>query len=512
MNNSFIVLLYSAYIVMLAILVSPAIVKKRKTYVDYHYISISFLMIGWIAMEIVRYSVTSKALICYIYSAKFAFLTAVSTTIFFLIIGCFHYENKVSKRIKVIASAIPALLMLFAFGNFFYNIFRNHVQVEVGELTLVTANNGVGYYLSIAHSFILIIMVFIFVIKTNKKLPSNYRGMGRILLLVLVLYGAGYILEFFCFKQSTIRAVDFNIFSIVLCCFIFSIAIYSSGRGDYLSKWKHSAFNYFVDPVLVLDEENKIVSVNKAAKALLSHFGIEKKVVELEEFWEFINTTRKAEVRTLYDEDRNVVSEDLYILNNNYPTVYRMDYYERAVDEKMQGRYLVFTDVTKNRLLIERLRDSAGVDGLTGIPNRYGLNQYLREVDRLDNLPISVIVGDVNGLKQVNDRLGHDKGDELIKEAASIFRNHTPKDGFVARAGGDEFVVILKKCNTNQVKEVIREYEHAIGCKSYTDFRLSIALGAATKTDCEENIYSSINKADANMYTMKRKGSVEGRG
>ncbi|MDL2250818.1 diguanylate cyclase [Lachnospiraceae bacterium OttesenSCG-928-J05] len=504
MDNLFMIMLYTVFIAIALILTTPIVIKRNKSYIDIHYCLVSLMMIGWVGMEIMRYLVRDAETASYIFSVKFAFLAFVPTTLFFLIIGCYRFEDKVPIILKITAITIPGFTVILALVNPYHAVFRRNVEVNIGKLTLISAENGVGYYVVLIYAFILIIASTIFIIKMNLKLPKNYRDMGRIMLVGLGIYALGFVLEFFCFKHSEIRAIDFNIVSITIFGLIFYTAIYSSGRGDYLEKWRHCAYHYFVDPVLILDEEDKVISYNHAAGNLFASLGVEEKFTRLTDIWARIVQSGKGEVRTLYDEDGVKVCEDLYIINNDYPTIYKIEFCESKIEKGRKEHFLIFADVTKNRLLIERLRDLAGVDGLTHLPNRYGLNQHLKEVDRPENLPLSVIVGDVNGLKQVNDRLGHSRGDDLIKEAAAIFINHTPKNGFVSRAGGDEFVVLLKNCDKLQAKEQIKAYEAAIRATSFADFRLSIALGASTKEDANENIHVNIKEADENMYTMKR--------
>ena len=84
-------------------------------------------------------------------------------------------------------------------------------------------------------------------------------------------------------------------------------------------------------------------------------------------------------------------------------------------------------------------------------------------------------MGDVNGLKLVNDAFGHDKGDELLQKAAVAIQSACRTDDIVARWGGDEFVILLPKTKTEEAEEIVKrikelysnEYVNAIKCQYF---------------------------------------------
>ncbi|WP_088226195.1 diguanylate cyclase [Desulfosporosinus sp. FKB] len=99
----------------------------------------------------------------------------------------------------------------------------------------------------------------------------------------------------------------------------------------------------------------------------------------------------------------------------------------------------------------ERLKNERDIqyftyhDVLTGLYNRRFYEEKVRKLNTERNFPISLIIGDVNGLKLINDVFGHLKGDELLQKAALAIRNSCRSDEIIARWGGDEFVILLPK-------------------------------------------------------------------
>lgn len=146
-------------------------------------------------------------------------------------------------------------------------------------------------------------------------------------------------------------------------------------------------------------------------------------------------------------------------------------------------------------------------DSLTGLYNRSYFEEEERRLDSSEDLPLSIIVGDVNGLKIINDSFGHTEGDKLLVTIAEILRKCTRKSDIVARISGDEFNILLPKTSNEEALKIIDrinaqcdEYNRNIDSDLY---HISISLGAATKTTPKE-AFTIIQKiAEDFMYKSK---------
>jgi diguanylate cyclase (GGDEF)-like protein len=152
-------------------------------------------------------------------------------------------------------------------------------------------------------------------------------------------------------------------------------------------------------------------------------------------------------------------------------------------------------------------------DGLTEFGNRTLFNERMDEINehKLDtNQEIGIVMFDINNLKQVNDRLGHQAGDDMLKAGAELIKGVYGDDGECFRIGGDEFVCImkgenmLKKCRELDeiFAEVMVEYNRNIA----TTFRVRIASGYCVydKSKRECDIHDIYKKADSYMYEKKK--------
>ncbi|WP_459834396.1 sensor domain-containing diguanylate cyclase/phosphohydrolase [Clostridium carnis] len=170
---------------------------------------------------------------------------------------------------------------------------------------------------------------------------------------------------------------------------------------------------------------------------------------------------------------------------------------------KVWGIVGLSRDITERKELEENLKFLSYTDKLTGLYNRTSFEEKIKEINSEKNLPIGIIMGDVNGLKIVNDSIGHFQGDELLKNISKVLIESCHDKGHVFRWGGDEFIILLPNCNEIKCEEVISEI--ITKCENYKhDFiQLSIALGEVVKKELNQDIYECIKEVEERVYRQK---------
>lgn len=160
---------------------------------------------------------------------------------------------------------------------------------------------------------------------------------------------------------------------------------------------------------------------------------------------------------------------------------------------------------------MEKLRYISFHDALTGLYNRGYFEEEMKRLKSSRQFPVSIIACDLDDLKQINDSLGHDVGDQAIKAAAKILRSNVfRKEDVVARIGGDEFVILLPNVDINDNPAILKRLE-----KSINDFNESaendgfyrpipISYGYAV-IQSGESLMEGYKQADADMYAAKTK-------
>jgi len=142
-------------------------------------------------------------------------------------------------------------------------------------------------------------------------------------------------------------------------------------------------------------------------------------------------------------------------------------------------------------------------DQLTGLYNRRFYEEELKRLDTKSNLPLTIAMGDVNGLKLVNDSFGHAMGDELLRKVTEAIENSCRANDIIARLGGDEFVIILPKTTGFEAKMVIKRIWERAAREKVNSLNVSISFGYATKTNEKENVQEIFKKAEDHMYKHK---------
>lgn len=165
--------------------------------------------------------------------------------------------------------------------------------------------------------------------------------------------------------------------------------------------------------------------------------------------------------------------------------------------------------VMENALKFEQATASASTDFLTGLPNARALHAQLEsELARGKRLggPLTVLVTDLDGFKEVNDRHGHLVGNELLKAVAAALRQSCREYDYVARMGGDEFVILLPGLAENDVQLKVGQLDQAViaaGRETVPGSNLSLSVGQARFPDEGEDPEHLLGQADQRMYEAK---------
>jgi len=169
------------------------------------------------------------------------------------------------------------------------------------------------------------------------------------------------------------------------------------------------------------------------------------------------------------------------------------------------GAVQCIRDIGKRKKMEDELRYLSTHDDLAGLYNRVHFEEELRRQEKGRSYPISLILCDLDGLKVVNDALGHERGDELLRRAARVIAGCVRGSDVVARVGGDEFAVILPQADRGAAEEVIQRIIETVKKDNaqHADLPLSISMGTATAEDASHLLHDVYKEADNAMYRDK---------
>ncbi|MEW9121775.1 MAG: HD domain-containing phosphohydrolase [Thermotaleaceae bacterium] len=174
-----------------------------------------------------------------------------------------------------------------------------------------------------------------------------------------------------------------------------------------------------------------------------------------------------------------------------------------VVEGKIVGYHAIYTDIRERKKSEERILYLSYHDKLTGLYNRAYFEEEKVRLQNSNILPISIIIGDLNGLKLTNDVFGHREGDKLLINIANIIRDTCEEEGTVCRWGGDEFAVILPNKDEAEVVRICNAIRRACETTEEEPIQISIALGWATKKTEDVLMCSIIKEAEEKMYRHK---------
>lgn len=175
-----------------------------------------------------------------------------------------------------------------------------------------------------------------------------------------------------------------------------------------------------------------------------------------------------------------------------------------SYDEGQPSEFqIIAQDVTARVMAEKKIHHLTFHDKLTDLYNRAYFDDELKKLEHTQQYPYSIIMGDTNGLKFVNDTFGHKVGDCLLIETANILRANCPDKSIVARLSGDEFAMIIPNCSENEAMKICKDIKETCSKSNSHPVKPNIALGYSTSNDNTKTPDNLLIEADNNMYKNK---------
>lgn len=177
---------------------------------------------------------------------------------------------------------------------------------------------------------------------------------------------------------------------------------------------------------------------------------------------------------------------------------------ERTADLALMNEELK-AEIAERRAAEEKMTYFSMHDPLTGLYNRTYFEEEMRKLEKEQYSNVGLIMCDVDGLKLINDSMGHDQGDSLLIAAANVIKNCFRSSDIVARVGGDEFAVLLPFASQDVMEEAYQRLQTSASSlnQSWHGLPLSLSIGLAMRTDASMKLSEVFKEADNNMYREK---------
>jgi diguanylate cyclase (GGDEF)-like protein len=285
-------------------------------------------------------------------------------------------------------------------------------------------------------------------------------------------------------------------------------------RYDFYLKFKpiYNKEGNFIDYILTYVSESfaEAVGINKELilGKKISEIVVDIDVLGLKNF--YFNIIPNSKIK--YELYINKI-ERWYLINaftdmSNYGN--ELIIYYTDISFIKQDELSLFNNNTENKIYYLKDRDRLLYkDKLTGLYNKNFFEEELARLDTKRQLPISIIMGDINGLKLINDAFGHNMGDRVLKKAAEIMTSSFRDEDIISRVGGDEFVILLPTTMEKTALEIVERVKMKCANNPLEYIKINISFGVATKTFIDEDINKIYKKAEDRMYFNKLKESKE---
>ncbi len=266
-----------------------------------------------------------------------------------------------------------------------------------------------------------------------------------------------------------------------------------------------------LDGIYVTDKQGKVLMYNNR---FLSLWKISKKLIKQETDEKILDLMNKQVadrkkflgiIRELHDSEQDSI--DIIALKNR--RFFECSSAPLKSDDRIMGRVWSYRDITEQKKAEEKIWYLSFHDKLTGLYNRAFFEEELKRLNTKRQLPLSIIFCDLNGLKEINDNFGYERGDLLLRKFAEVLKSCFRNEDVVVRWGGDEFIMVLPNTDEMDVENVTKRIQLRCQQNSKPNLPMSVAIGSDIKTRESQNIDLVVSNAEERMIANKKAMKTE---
>ena len=281
-------------------------------------------------------------------------------------------------------------------------------------------------------------------------------------------------------------------------------------EDDLLSREKNlfdSLMNNIPESIFYKDLNSRFIRINRAC-AKKHEIKYPEDAIGKTDF-DFFS---EEHAKQAYEDEQKVIKTGKPIVDleeketfkdkeDKWASTTKMPWYDK--NNNIIGIFGITRDTTEKKKAEEKIKYLSFHDTLTGLYNRAYFDEELKRLDTVRQLPITIVMGDINGLKMINDAYGHEKGDQFLKKIADIFKDTFRKEDIVSRWGGDEFIAILPHTREKDAGRIIKKIKELCRERTTANIPLSIAIGISSKKLPHEDMNTILKEAEDRMYKNK---------
>ncbi|MEA2015156.1 MAG: diguanylate cyclase [Actinomycetota bacterium] len=418
----------------------------------------------------------------------------------FLLAAKYCNYNKLFKlKYLIPISALPVITLFLVFTNELHRLIWVDANLVLSDsFSLIVKEYNTLYFIFIIYSTLLILSGVIMTLTSIIKSSVRQNGQNRWKKIFLIPYMSipGIII--------LAKYIGFNPFPyinetpIIIAVFTVSIIPFlnKSRIKEIMPVAFETVFENMDDGLILTDANENVLKLNPASQKIFDTMvdrAVGKPFMHLLPGIDIDNYSRALQGKN-----------DLKIGNNGDQSYFDIKRTEiKNSKGKPLGKVTVLRNITDIRKAEEDIKYLSFYDKLSGVYNRAFFDNELERLNSSRQMPLSMVIADVNGLKIINDAFGHLRGDELIKKIASILKTCFRKEDIIARWGGDEFSILLPKTSHATTMKIIKRVHDKCREHSTDTMLISLSTGVATINKPSENTDDLLIEAEDRMYRHK---------
>ena len=452
------------------------------------------LMLGtaiWSFTYAIRWSVVDQAVQIFWLNATYFGVVIVPTAMLVMALQFTNRSHLLTRRNLLFLVLEPILTLLMLWTDPFHGLFYAGKQT-----TGTILSGGPWFYIHVFYSYILLLLIVGFFAREYWHASHLYRQQTAVVLVGTLIPWVGNIFSFS--GLFPYHDLDITPFSFIGSGLLFSFGLLHYHLMDIVPIAHSQLVTSMPDGLIVLDTHQRIVEINPAAQDMtgvgISEIGRAADLVLAH--WPVLGEHYHVQAETQIDLQISLTP----------PRVIELRFIPLWDKRKRSsGMLIILHDITKHVQMEERLRQMSIKDGLTGLYNRSFFEAEIARLERGRQFPISLIMLDVDYLKEENDKNGHEAGDKILRRTAEVLNATFRADDFITRIGGDEFVVILPGTDAATAEITMQRLSRVIDEHNAQQNERPLSLSAGCSTaDKAMTLIETFKNADTAMYMDKR--------
>jgi len=454
---------------------------------------VSLLALQWCISITLRSLTTDPATAIVFHEAKFIGAALLPVAVLVIVAQHIGWDHLVLPKNIALFSIIPLLTILISQTNSWHHLFRRefHIIYQPDGTFFIDAVNNYWFYVHSIYSYTLWGICIFLLLKHYFRKSNQNRLQTGIYLVAIIFPVVTNIIDL----MGWVKAYDLTIFAFTASIMFFVYAVFFYSAYDLIPLARIKLVDSLPNPIFIYNREYQLTDANHAAVDLAG--------ISVGAMW---GQKREVIMQTLPLHPMEMGLPDYWVVDLPERKNQVMSLESQTVPEansKIAGFVDIFTDVTALEKAKKKIEKIAVTDKLTGLYNRTYFEEIMRQNDEEKTFPLALIMGDVDGLKVVNDTYGHAAGDELIRRAAAAMKNAVRSDDMAARIGGDEFVIILENVQDGDILRILEKIKSHCKETSNDVTPLSICLGYYIRQSPDQPMEEVFRLADQNMYSHK---------